>query len=344
MHGTKLPLRLRGSFVILQAMAMHIPDRIYGDITIEAPVIAELIASPPFQRLKKISQDGAPHFIQPVRNVTRYEHSIGVWYLSHRYSRPIEEQIAALLHDISHTAFSHVIDFVVQDEKHEFHDTFNKQVILDSDIPNILQKHGIDLQKVINKEHYVLLENDLPDISFDRWDYFMRDGFAIGFLPKATIEQFLDGVSEKDSTLYFSDTRLAALFSILFANFSRLIWLDPTSHGAFFVLAEALKLALHNGHITEEDFFTDDEILLDKLHQTNDERIHSLLDRLSPGNEFVYADKDTAEFFGPNKPRTVDPFVQTDTGLERISELVPSLGYFYQEFEEKYHHIGVKPV
>ncbi len=323
---------------------MNIHDRIYGDITIEEPVIAELIDSPPFQRLKKISQDGAPHFIQPVRTGTRYEHSIGVWYLSHRFSRPIEEQIAALLHDISHTAFSHVVDFVVQDEKHEFHDTFNKQVILDSDIPDILQKHNVDLQKVINKEHYVLLENDLPDISFDRWDYFMRDGFTIGFLPDTIIAQFLDEIVEKDDTLYFTNYRLAALFSILFVNCSRLIWLDPVSHGSFFVLGEALRLALRAQYISEQDFFTDDETLLNKLRQTNDERIHALLDRLTPGNEFVYADKDTAEFFGLNKPRTVDPFVQTDAGLQRVSQIVPNLNYFYQEFKEKYRNIGVMPI
>ena len=116
---------------------MLIHDRIYGAINITEEVVVELINSNPLQRLKKISQDGAPHFIQPIRNVTRFEHSIGVWYLSFLYKRPIEEQIASLLHDIPHTAFSHVIDFVMADEKHEFHEKFTNQIILNSEIPGI---------------------------------------------------------------------------------------------------------------------------------------------------------------------------------------------------------------
>jgi len=60
---------------------MVIQDRIYGRIVVKEPVIVELIQSRPMQRLKEISQDGAIHFIQPVRNVTRFEHSIGAWYL-----------------------------------------------------------------------------------------------------------------------------------------------------------------------------------------------------------------------------------------------------------------------
>ena len=99
----------------------------------------------PVQRLKRISQDGAAHYIQPQRDITRFEHSVGVWYLSQRYGCPIEEQIAALLHDTPHTAFSHVIDFVVQDPHHDFHDRFTRKIILKSEIPQILTEHNVDI-------------------------------------------------------------------------------------------------------------------------------------------------------------------------------------------------------
>jgi len=55
---------------------MKIIDKIYGEIEIDNQLIVDLINTAPFQRLKNISQDGATNFIQPVRNVTRYEHSI----------------------------------------------------------------------------------------------------------------------------------------------------------------------------------------------------------------------------------------------------------------------------
>jgi len=320
---------------------MKIKDRIYGDVEIKSPVLVKLIESKPFQRLKKISQDGAPHFIQPVRDVTRYEHSIGVWYLSYKYERPIEEQIASLLHDLPHTAFSHVIDFVVEDEKHEFHDKFTKKILLESEIPTILKKNNIDIDKVLREKNFDLLENDLPDISIDRWDYFMRDGYTIGFLPRSLVHEFLNGIYLSEDKFYFEDIRLASLFAILFVNFSRLIWLDPTSHGSFFLIAEAIKIAMENKEIHEKDFFTDDEMLLNKLKSVNNKKINKLLNRLQPGKEFIYAEEHKAEFYGPNKPRYVDPLVKTENGLQRISKLVPSLDYFFKEFSRNYKNLGV---
>jgi len=323
---------------------MKINDSIYGDIQVKEQVIEDLINTTVFQRLKNISQDGAPHFIQPVRNVTRYEHSIGVWYLSRLYKRSTEEQIACLLHDLSHTAFSHVVDFVVRDKNHEYADGKLKDMILQSDIPNIIKKHGYDIEKVLDKTKFPLLDNSLPDISFDRWDYFMRDGYTIGFLPKDVVNLFLNNIKEENGMLYFTDIRLASTFAILFVNFSRLIWLDPTSHGSFFLLAEAIKIALEDKEIVESDLFTDDNIMLEKLKSSKNKKIVKLLSRLQPGKEFEFADEENAEFFGPNKPRFVDPLVKTDKGIERISKLVPSLDNFFKEFVKKYKYLGVRQV
>jgi len=323
---------------------MLINDRIYGKVDIKDKVIEELILSKPLLRLKKISQDGAPHFIQPIRSVTRFEHSVGVWYLSCKYKRPIEEQIACLLHDVPHTAFSHAIDFVVNDEKHEFHEKFTEEIIMKSEIPLILEKHKVDIKKVLNKKTFPLLENDLPDISFDRWDYFMRDGFAVNFLPQVLVGEFLANIYLEKNNLYFKDIKLASTFAILFMSFSRLIWLDPTSHGSYFLVSEALKTALKNGCITQDDFFTDDEILMKKLRKINDKKINKLLARLTPGKEFVYAPESEAEFFGPNKPRVVDPLVLQKGRLTRISKLVPSLEYAFEEFAKNYKYLGVRKI
>jgi len=322
-------------------MTMDISDRVYGNIQITEPVIQEIIRSTPMQRLAKISQDGAPHFIQSERNVTRLEHSIGVWYLSFIYERPIEEQIACLLHDVPHTAFSHVVDFVVQDEKHEFHERFTEKIITESEIPDILKKHTVSLEKVLDVHQFPLLENTLPDISFDRLDYFLRDGRAMGYLYPELVQQFLNALTLKEDVLYFSDSAVASVFAILFMNFSRLIWLDPNSHGTFFLVAESLKIALKKGFVTEEDFFTDDEVLMEKLRGTRDPEILAYLDRLVPSRVFEYAEKDEAEFYGPNKPRFVDPMIKEGDTLVRLSSKVSNLAYYFEEFAKKYKYLGV---
>lgn len=323
---------------------MIIKDRVYGKIKIKEKVIQELILSKPMQRLTKISQDGASHFIQPIRNVNRFEHSIGVWYLSSLFKRPIEEQIACLLHDIPHTAFSHVIDIVMEDEHHEFHEKFTEEIILNSNIPNILSKYNIDLKKVLQKENFPLLENALPDISFDRWDYFMRDGYMMEYLPMSLINEFISNIFEKKDILFFKDVRIASTFAILFTNFSRLIWLDPISHGSYFLLAKAIKIALDKKIISQKDFFTNDTYLLNKLKSSKNYDITKLLNKLSPGHEFIYTSKKDAEFYGPNKPRYIDPLVKSKNKLVRLSDLVPNLKYFFSEFSTNYKYLGVKPL
>lgn len=323
---------------------MIIPDRIYGDISVKDPVIIDLIDSKPFQRLKHISQDGASHLLQPFRNVTRYEHCIGAWYLSKKYNRPIEEQIASLLHDLPHTAFSHVIDFVVGDTKHAYHDNFLKQVILNSEIPELLKKHTISLEKILAKENFYLLDNNLPDISVDRWDYFMRDGFNGDFLPKQVIDLFLSSIYEKNERFYFTDVRIASMFSILFMNCSRLLWMDPASHGSAFLLANAIKIALNKKYITQEDFFDTDDGLMQKLVEANDDEVNSLLDRLKPTTQFVYASQEEAEFYGSNKPRFVNPWVMNEGELVHLSELISGLQQYFDDFTKRHKNLGVKQI
>lgn len=320
---------------------MIISDNVYGEITITEPVIIELINSRPLQRLKEISQDGATHYLQPFRTVTRFDHSIGTWYLSKKYNRPIEEQIASLLHDVPHTAFSHVADFVMKDKNHEYHDRFFEEIVLASEIPDILQQHTIDIKKVLRKENFPLLDNKLPDLSVDRWDYFLRDGTICGIFPQEVLNTLISGLKEKDAVFYFDRKETAVLAAVLFMNCSRLLWLDPTSHGSFFLLSEAIKIAMEKGNLFEKDLFGTDNEVMEKLKEANDQHIATLLERLYSGKQFHYAPKDNAEFYGPNKPRFIDPFIKTNKGLMRVSEVLSGMNEYFEEFVTTHTYMGV---
>ncbi|HUB93002.1 MAG TPA: HD domain-containing protein [Verrucomicrobiae bacterium] len=89
---------------------MTIDDRVYGSAEVNSNVLLDLINSQPVQRLKGIAQFGIPDEFYHKQNYSRYEHSVGVMILLQRLGASEEEQIAGLLHDVSHTAFSHVID------------------------------------------------------------------------------------------------------------------------------------------------------------------------------------------------------------------------------------------
>jgi len=73
----------------------------------------------------------------------------------------LEEQIAGLLHDIPHTAFSHTIDFVFPNKDHNFHERFHEKIIKESEIPEILERYGFVLERLLNEHNFPLLEKKL---------------------------------------------------------------------------------------------------------------------------------------------------------------------------------------
>ncbi|HEY0175824.1 MAG TPA: HD domain-containing protein, partial [Pedobacter sp.] len=90
---------------------IKVNDPIYG--TFELPeIFDDLLNSKAMQRLGKIHHSGAVFLVNPDICHTRLEHSIGVMLLIRMLGGTELEQIAGLLHDISHTAFSHVGDYV----------------------------------------------------------------------------------------------------------------------------------------------------------------------------------------------------------------------------------------
>ncbi len=108
---------------------MIIKDRVYGIFKVTSPVILELIKSPSLLRLKKIAQYGVPDKYYHLRGYSRYEHSLGVMLLLKKLGASEKEQIAGLLHDISHTAFSHLVDWVLdQGDKEIFQDDNHKNI------------------------------------------------------------------------------------------------------------------------------------------------------------------------------------------------------------------------
>ena len=88
-----------------------IPDPLYGAIRLSAWAAA-IVATPPFQRLARVSLSDAPGellFSRPFP--TRLDHTLGVYHLA-RAARPRDRtlQAAALFHDLGHGPFSHLTE------------------------------------------------------------------------------------------------------------------------------------------------------------------------------------------------------------------------------------------
>lgn len=177
----------------LLAIKMKYIDKIYGDFELSG-VIEELIHTSVFQRLKNIHQGGAIFLFNPKINQTRFDHSIGVMLLIKKLGGSIEEQIAGLIHDISHTAFSHLVDYVFENEEEDYHEKRFEEVLRDEELVSVLKNNGFEWSQFLEIEQYQILEYPLPNLSADRIDYTLRDLFQIGELSNQEIDWFLESV------------------------------------------------------------------------------------------------------------------------------------------------------
>ena len=144
-------------------------------------MLLDLLDSQAVQRLQGVLQHGISGLIGITAPVSRYEHSLGVMLLVRRLGAPLQEQIAALLHDVSHTAFSHVIDYVVDNhDGQSYHEEVKADYVARTDLPAVLARHGYDWHAFLDEEAYPLLEQPAPALCADRLDYFLRDALDLG--------------------------------------------------------------------------------------------------------------------------------------------------------------------
>lgn len=283
---------------------MRLRDPVYGGARIEEEVLQELIESDPVQRLKNINQAGpSPLFMEKKPVVKRYDHSIGVMLLLRENNASLEEQIAGLLHDVPHTAFSHVADFLFETEDHEYHEKFKDELIKDSKIPEILDNHGIDQEYVLDEENFRLLERDLPRLCADRLDYSMRDLKKHGM---TDVEKFRCSLKTVDNEFVFDSFDVAEEFAEKFIELDREVYASPREVAIYQLFSEILEEMIENGELTEKELFKTDEYVLRKIRDSEDGRVKDLLELLDSGIEFETGAKNP-DFIATTKARAVDP-------------------------------------
>lgn len=303
---------------------MKIIDCIYGEHEVE-PIIEKLINTKTMQRLKNIHQGGGVFLVNNKCNGSRYEHSIGAMLFIKIMGGTVEEQIAGLLHDISHTAFSHVIDFVFDNKNEDYHEKIYEKIIESSDIPKILEENGYDFKDIVfNEEKWTILEKSLPKLCADRVDYTLRDMYHYGTISKEEINNFL-----KDVTVFNGEVVITSIESTKwFVNtyYKEVIdyFMNPMHIYANDRLAKGIKLALNLNYIKEEDLLEDDEYILNLLKNCNSEEVRSLINSINKDANII-EDEKRYGIFRKNKLRIIDPSILIDGKLFKASEKIESI-------------------
>lgn len=302
-------------------MALIISDPIYKTIEITEPVLVELVNAPAMQRLKGIDQNVTGKIIDiPWGNYSRFDHSIGVMQVIQILGGNLEEKIAGLLHDVSHTAFSHVMDFVFgRANEQDFHEEHIERIISSSTIPEILNKYGYSLARIIDHHNFSILEQPIPELCADRVDYALKTFQQALYYPPEQLQAFLDRLTLQNRKIVFLDSQTAYEFALLFLKADQEAWGgSAVANTGYHLFAEIVKAEYEQGQITLDDFFKTDQGFIDALSS-------------KARAEIVNLKKLRIEEVGINDPynfhlnakiRYVDPGVKIKVGeAKKLSEL-----------------------
>jgi len=298
-----------------------IHDPVYGDVTFTEPLFIDLYHADAVQRLTAIYQGGVTAFIKPQRATTRLEHCLGVAALLRLLGADPVEQAAGLLHDVPHTAFSHVVDFVFPNHAHTYHEEHREDMLGGSEIPGICARHGLDWRYVSDADNFTLLEQPLPQLCADRLDYFLRDGTVdVGTFSAADARALLAHLRVWGGQIVVDDLDAARWLGEQFIRLDDVCWCSVQEVGWYAVMAEALRAALALGVIVEADFAGTDAALFERIRAANAPDIQRWLALLRRDVDFA-RDPDRPDLFALPKVRAVDPPVLLDGRAVPLSQL-----------------------
>lgn len=306
-------------------------DKVYGKFEITEPVILDLINSPSLQRLKGIDQYGYKKlWVKP--NITvnqidhsRFAHSMGVYLLLRKYNLPLEEQIAGLIHDVSHSAFSHCIDYVLDvgsEKNHDHQDNLFNEYVKDSEIPGIVSKYGLSLDYILNDDNFPAKERKIPELCADRIDYLLRDSFLFGEIGEKEVHHLLESLTINENNWIFDDKSNALMFAGLFDRMNTVYYSGLPSAIMFRTVGDCLKYSLQTNYITYDDLYTLDEVVLNKIkgYLKQDDHLKLLWNRMNNETAIVNdPEKYDAVVFC--KSRIVDPLFKDKRNIKRLSEI-----------------------
>ena len=300
---------------------MEIADRLYGALDAGAPVIQALLQTQALRRLEGVLQHGVTALIGITRPVTRLEHSLGVMALVQRLGAGEAEQVAALLHDVSHTAFSHVVDYVFdRHEAQSYHEEHKEWFMASSDLPETLARFGYDWRLFLHEDDFVLLEQPAPALCADRLDYFLRDAYDLGLASLAEVQAALDSLAVYEGRIVCLDLAAARRMGDTYLAADQASWANFREVGLYELAAQAIRLGLQRGVIADADLWTTDAQVWARLQSCADAEIRRQAALVSPQTGFAW-DAAAPDFWVSTKLRTIDPDVLAGGQLRRLSEL-----------------------
>jgi len=314
---------------------------VYATFTVDEPVIWALLESPAMQRIMHVHQYGISNYVDNhVKAYSRFDHSVGVWALLRLYGARLEEQIAGLLHDVSHTVFSHTGDYLFLENTNDgYQDGIHEWYLKRMGIDLLVQEHGISFDDILHKNGtHRALEQELPDLCADRIEYNIQEGLMNGMICKEEVPELLKTLFYEDGVWYFTDIAFARKLGLVSLYGTENQWGGPNAYIQNTYAANALKQAVQEGLITvEEIHFSHDAPIWQTLCEATNQSVVEQMNLL-----FNYRQTYTQAFDGDpdivirTKLRGINPFVQlADGSKKRLVDIDPLYQAAYNKTKEQ---------
>jgi HD superfamily phosphohydrolase len=269
-------------------------DPLWNNIWIEAHALS-LMDTAAFQRLRRVKQLGLAYLVYPGAVHTRFDHALGVYHLTGRALRQLENsgqlegvgkaersilRVAGLLHDIGHYPFSHAVEELEAGLVPEDHEQLAGQFLADPEVAGALVPLG---PSAIDAIHDLILGRSRSplqglvsgSLDLDKIEYLKRDALYCGVpYGEIDVDRLLDSLRVLDDPesgrreIGVAVGGVAALESLLFAKYQmfRNVYWHHAVRAASLTFQRLIREALTGGWASSDDIVGQgDEELLSAL-------------------------------------------------------------------------------
>ncbi|MCO4637776.1 HD superfamily phosphohydrolase [Streptococcus infantarius subsp. infantarius] len=250
-------------------------DPVHNYITVNHPVIYDLINSKEFQRLRRVKQVSTTVFTFHGAEQSRFSHCLGVYEIARRVTEIFDAKfpeiwdsnenlltmVAALLHDVGHGAYSHTFEKLFDTD----HEAITQEIITspDTEVNAILRGVSPDFPEnvasVINHTYHnkQVVQLISSQIDCDRMDYLLRDSYYSGArYGQFDLTRILRVIRPIADGIVFEYNGMHAVEDYIVSRFQMYmqVYFHPASRAMEVLLQNLLKRAKYLYHIDSHFF------------------------------------------------------------------------------------------
>lgn len=250
-------------------------DPVHNYITVNHPVIYDLINSKEFQRLRRVKQVSTTVFTFHGAEHSRFSHCLGVYEIARRVTEIFDAKfpeiwdtnedlltmVAALLHDVGHGAYSHTFEKLFDTD----HEAITQEIITspDTEVNAILCQVSPDFPEkvasVINHTYHnkQVVQLISSQIDCDRMDYLLRDSYYSGAnYGQFDLTRILRVIRPTKDSIVFEYNGMHAVEDYIVSRFQMYmqVYFHPASRAMEVLLQNLLKRAKYLYHIDSHFF------------------------------------------------------------------------------------------